>query len=187
MFIQDAKLVLTAQRGDKNALSALFERYRPKVLTVCRRVLGDPLLAEDAFQEAAVRALLSLNQLRRPASFGPWLIAIALNVCRNWLRERVQSWLWEEVQGGTLMTEPLHWETDPGELLEARDLAVRVREAVIALPPRQRAAVELFYIHDLSHAEIAAFLGVKIGAVKTRLHKARKSLKRQLWTVVAED
>src|SRR5215467_876272 len=82
------ELVAAAQRGDREALSRLLVEHRPMVLATCRRMLGDPVLAEEAFQEASVTALLNLGRLRRRDRFGAWLTGIALNVCRHLLRDR---------------------------------------------------------------------------------------------------
>src|SRR5215469_10684339 len=82
------ELVAAAQAGDREALSRLLVEHRPLVLATCCRMLGDPILAEEAFQEASVTALLNLDRLRRRDRFGAWLTGIALNVCRRALRER---------------------------------------------------------------------------------------------------
>ncbi len=67
----DTALVLAARGGDQDAFGALLARHRPLLLALCRRALGDPLLAEDAAQEAALQALLGLDWLRRADRFGP--------------------------------------------------------------------------------------------------------------------
>lgn len=184
----DAALVLAARDGDKGAFAVLLIRHRPLLLALCRRALGNPVPAEDAAQEAALRALLSLDRLREPARFGAWLGGIGLNVCRQWLRERSRDhWSWEALTGGRRLPEPVDWQPGPEELAEAADLAERVRSAVAVLPPGQRAAVLLFYLVGLTHAETAALLGVEVSAVKTRLHKARATLRRQLLALRKEE
>jgi RNA polymerase sigma-70 factor (ECF subfamily) len=186
--VGDGTLVLAARSGDKGAFAALLERHRSVLIALCRRSLGDPELAAEAAQEAALQALLNLDRLRGVDRFGPWLAGIGLNVCRWRLRERARDcWSWEAMQGGRLVREPIDWQAGPEELAEAADLAARVRHAVAELPRGQRAAVLLFYLSGLTHAETAAQLGIEVGAVKTRLHKARAALKRQLWKVWKED
>lgn len=177
----DAALVLAARAGDRDAFAALLARHWPLLAGLCRRMLGDPPLAEDAAQEAALQALLTLDRLRRPDRFGPWLGGIGLNICRRWRRARAQVPTPEAIDGGRLAREPIDRRPSPEELAEAADLRERVRRAVGALPRGQRAAVTLFYLSDLSHAEVAAQLGIAPGAVKARLHKARRVLRRELW------
>jgi len=187
MSPHDAALVQQARAGDRTACSILFERHWDLLLSLCVRTLGDADLAHDAAQEATVQALLSLDRLRRPESFGPWLAGIGLNVCRSWLRYRPRdAWSWEAIQGGSLANEPVDWRPDPAELAEAADLSARVCRAVVDLPTGQRAAVLLFYLSGLTYAETAAELGIEVGALKTRLHKARAALRRELATLWEE-
>lgn len=177
----DATLVLAAQGGDKEAFAVLLGRHRPLLGALCRRALADPVLSEDAAQEATLTALLNLDRLRRADRFGPWLGGIGLNICRRMLRERARDgWSWEAVHGGRRADEMPDSEPGPEALAEAADLAIRTRNAIAILPPGQRAAIVLFYLSGLTHAETADLLGINVGAVKTRLHKARTSLKRQL-------
>ena len=184
----DTALVLAARSGDGDAFAALLRRHQPLLISLCRRMLRDRELARDAAQEASIQALLSLDRLRRPERFGPWLAGIGLNVARIWLRERPhESWSWEALQGGRHVLEPVDRSIGPEEQAEATDLAVRVRSAVDTLPRGQRAAVLLFYLAGLTYSETAAQLGIDVGAVKTRLHKARTNLKRQLWRVWMEE
>lgn len=181
--VHDTELVRAAQVGNKEAFAALVVRHRPLVHALCVRTLDDPVLAEDAVQEALLLALLNLNHLRRADRFGAWLAGIGLNVCRRLLRARTaDTWSWDSLLGGRVLTEPIDEEPGPETVAEAADLRDRVQRAVAGLPAGQRAAVILFYLAGMTHAETAALLGVEIGAVKSRLHKARQALRRELWT-----
>lgn len=178
----DTILVLAARSGDRAAFTALLARHQPLLLAVCRRALSDDGLAADAAQEAMLQAFLSLERLRRPERFGSWLVGIGLNICRRWLRTQPrESWSWEAMVGGRLLPEPAEITPGPADLAEAADLRAWVHKAVAGLPPGQRAAVVLHYLMGLTQAETAAHLGIEVGAVKTRLHKARATLRRSLW------
>ena len=184
----DTALVLAAQAGDRAAMAVLLARHLPLLTALCRRALADPLLVEEAVQEAVLQALLSLDRLRRPAAVGAWLAGIGLNCCRRLLRARgADPWSWEALAGGVAVREPIDPAPRPEEQAEAADLRAAVQRAVAGLPAGQRAAVLLFYLHGLTCAETAALLDIEVGAVKGRLHKARRSLRRALWTIWKEE
>lgn len=168
----DPDLVASARDGDRTAFAQLVVRHRTLLLVLCRRMLGDGALAEDAAQEAILAAWLGLDTLRQPDRFGPWLAGIGLNICRNALRTRL--W-WQPLDQQVPSTG-----ADPHEAAEAAELAAAVHRAIAALPPGQRAAATLFYLRGLSHRELADALGIRIGAVKTRLYKARATLRTRL-------
>jgi len=168
---EPATLVAAAQAGDREALSRLLDEHRSMVLATCSRMLGDPILAEEAFQEACIVVLVSLHLLRRRDRFGPWFTGIALNVCRRLLRDRRREQLYAEPPGGGGDAEL--------DAMAALEVAL-VRDAVAQLPAGQRSAVLLFYVAGMTQAEVAAQLGIPVSAVKTRLHRARASLRERL-------
>jgi RNA polymerase sigma factor (sigma-70 family) len=169
----DADLVREARRGCKEAMAELLRRHWDTAVLLAGRVLGSPDLARDAAQEAAVAAMTDLERLRSPDRFGAWFCGIALNVSRRW-RRQLQS----EVPG--LGPDLASVSADPALAAEAADTAARVRGAIVALADGQQHAVRLFYLQGLSHREVAAELGISIGAVKARLHQARAALAPRL-------
>jgi RNA polymerase sigma factor (sigma-70 family) len=168
-------------------LAELVERHHRMLLAICRRMLGAGGAAEDAAHEAILQALLNLDRLRQPDRFGSWLAGIGLNICRRYSRDRHAAWSREDLYGGIQGHDLPDEGSSPEEHALELELAERVREAVSSLPPGQRAAVLLFYLSGLTHAETAAALGVQVSAVKTRLHKARRSLRQELRTTWKED
>ena len=184
----DIDLVKAARRGDRDALGALLDRHWDMLVALCRRALGDPDLAQDAAQEAALRALLGIDRLRDPTRFGLWLGGIGLNVARQWIRERTgQAWSWEAVLGGRQAMEPASPEPGPEERGELAELAERVWDALEDLPPGQRQAVLLYYMGGLTQSEVSAVLRVGPGAMKSRLHKARANLRGRLLPLWKEE
>jgi RNA polymerase sigma factor (sigma-70 family) len=174
----DADLVREARRGGKAAMAELLRRHWDIAVLLAGRVLGSPDLARDAAQEAAVAAMTDLERLRSPDRFGAWFCGIALNVSRRW-RRQLQS----EVPGPGLDLASVS--ADPALAAEAADTAARVRGAIAALAGGQQDAVRLFYLQGLSHREVAAELGISIGAVKARLHQARAALAPRLVQLTA--
>src|SRR5262249_14878878 len=120
-----------------------------------------------------VVALLSLDRLAKPGSFGPWLCGIALNVARRWLQESRKVAPLPDVE----VADP---GPGPDEIAEGLVVAERVRRAIDDLAPGQREAVLLFCRQALSHREVPADLGIGPGPVKPRLHQARGALAPRL-------
>ncbi len=171
-------LVRLAVGGDRAAFGALVTPHVTDLTRLCRRVAG-PALADDCVQDTLLLALLRLQSLREPSLFENWLRGIAIRVCRR-TRARLAPHAplpAEDEQRGT-------WLLGPGlaqsldETLVGGDLVRSVRSAVADLPTGQRRAVELFYLRGLSYEEAAGALGIPVGALKTRLHKARAALAR---------
>lgn len=161
------------------AFAVLYGRYERRLRALCRRLLGDWRLAEDVAQQAAVEALVGLPRLAAPERFGSWLLAIAANLCRRQLRSPTRCMVsFEALLAVGALREPQAAELGPARAVEAGELAATVRLVVAELPPGQRRAVELFYLGDLTLAETAGALGIEVGAVKARLHKARLALRR---------
>jgi len=206
----DKALARAAQAGDTQAFALLLARHRPLLLAVCRRTMGDSALAEDAAQEAALRALLTLARLRDAEQFGPWLVGIGVNVCRMWLRVRARE-RWsldalsaivehrDETNGtdGSTDREDVaarivraasdgQGADSPEMQVEIADMATAVRCAERHMFQGQRAAVLLYYLSGLSYEEVAATLGIAVGAVKTRLHKARRALRTHVGAAYRE-
>jgi RNA polymerase sigma factor (sigma-70 family) len=163
----DADLVASARAGDRAAFGTLVERHQASLLRTCRRALGDPAAAAEVAQEAVLQALTGLASLRDDGAFGPWLCGIGHNLARRARRTPAP-----------LPLEALPERAAPER--EEREDGARVLAAIAALPRGQRDAVALFYLADLSHAQISARLGISVGAVKTRLHKARSALQTRL-------
>jgi RNA polymerase sigma factor (sigma-70 family) len=181
----DVELVEAARSGDHGAFGALIGRHKSLAVRLCAQVVGNRDTLDDAVQEAVIQAWLSLDKLRKPERFGPWLAGIALHVSYRWLRYRAdQVWSLEALTGGRVVPETV--DTRPGPV-ELADVSRRVRRAIAQLPRGQRSAIALFYLGDLSHAEIAEVLGIHPGAVKTRLHKARRQLRRALVDLWCEE
>jgi RNA polymerase sigma factor (sigma-70 family) len=174
--LSDSDLVLATLGGAEAAFDALVRRHRSAVEEVCWRVLGTRDAAADATQEATLLAFLHLQRLKNPDSFGPWLVGIALNTCRRSIRTSIAQHRRLTPIDSSAMSQV----DDPADVAQAHDIARLVRKAVSALPSGQRDAVLLFYFGGLTQVEVATELGTAVGAVKTRLHKARAQLRTRL-------
>jgi hypothetical protein len=156
-----------------------MDRHYATLLASCQRMLADVDLAREAAQEATLRAMLGLDHLRDDARFGAWLVGIGLNVSRGLVGVGHRQISLDLLRQDGRLSEPTV-DADPLEMIAASELAARVRAAITALPSGQRQAVALFYIDGLTQVEAAEELRTRPGAIKTRLHKARRSLRASL-------
>jgi len=157
----DALLIERTGRGDPAAFEELYRRFARPVLAMARRQLSDPGRAEDAAQEtfAAVwRSARSYREERGSAS--AWLYAVARHAIIDRARQRVEPAV--EVPDEAAL------EASTEERVELSWLAWRVHSALERLPERERAVLELAYWSELSQSEIASYLDVPLGTVKTR-------------------
>lgn len=167
----DGTLVTLAQAGDRQVFGMLIERHRPMLVRLIDSRTNDPQWTSDIVQEAVLQAYLSLTTLRERSRFRPWLCGIALNIWRTQMR-----------RGVTLPLEVVATISEPSldELAERIEARRMLLAAIIQLSPANRDAVDLFYLSGLDLRETAAALGVSVGAVKARLHKARLHLRSLL-------
>lgn len=167
--ILDEYLVAAALTGDRDAWVRLVTRWQPRLLRHAWRLLGDADRAKDAVQEAWLEIVRGLHRLQDVVAFPAWSLRIVTRRCRR------QAPLPLETSADAI--EASECETHPGEL--AADIG-SVTAALEQLPASQRSALALFYLEDLSVAEIAIALDVPPGTVKTRLMHARNKLRALL-------
>ncbi len=164
-------LVSKAQQGDRSAFGELVRHYHPVVVNVVYRMCGDVQLAEDAAQEAFLRAWLHLASYRPEASLRNWLYRIAVNAALDSLRKD------QHTQGDIESLSLADEHPGPEAELYHRERASRVREAILSLSESNRAVLVLREYGRLSYQEIAATLEVPVGTVMSRLNYARNRLR----------
>jgi RNA polymerase sigma-70 factor, ECF subfamily len=171
-------LLARCQAGDDLAIAELVAAYRPALFRLALSILDDPAEADEAAQDAFVRALRALGGYRGAAAFTTWLYAITVNVCRGRLRRRGAR---ERLRQALARLLPLaaHPPAPEARALLAEGRAA-ISAAVDALPEAQRLVVVLRYYHDLRLGEIAVVLGVSERTVHNRLHAAHERLRGPL-------
>ena len=163
--LTDAELIIRTGDGDRGAFEVLYQRYARPVFGLALRRLGDRGRAEDAVQETFAsiwRAARTYKPERGPG--GPWLYAVARNAIVD--RSRARS----ETPVETPEEESLT--PGPPERAEASWVAWRVHRALEELTPNERSVIELAYWSGLSQSEVAEYLGIPLGTVKTRTRAA---------------
>ncbi|MET0545682.1 MAG: RNA polymerase sigma factor [Caulobacterales bacterium] len=161
--------------GDAAAAASLVRRRAPKILALARRMLNDPAEAEDVAQEVFLRVWKHAGSWQPGAAkFETWLHRVATNLCLDRLRRR------REVRMGDDFPEIPDDAPSSDETIMASQRLLRVREALDALPERQRMAIELCNFQELSNIEAAAALEVSVDALESLLARGRKSLRQAL-------
>ncbi len=181
----DEDLVAAFQAGDLAAFDLLVSRWDRKIQGAVYRMVGRSEDVRDITQEAFLKAYRGLPAFKREARFSSWLYQIALNVCRDRMRQRKRTAgeLSFDVlaESGTLPSPAP--QQSALELAEARDLSRLVAAAVGALPHDQREVIVLKEYEGLTFQEIADALGIPVSTVKTRLYRGlgllRESLERR--------
>jgi RNA polymerase sigma-70 factor (ECF subfamily) len=175
----DEKLLQRASRGDEAAFMLLYERHRAPVFRFAYRLLGSSALAEEVTHDCFLSLVKAPARFdpRRAASLRTYLFAAARNLAFKHLRQHSGETSLEDAPPDACPTDS--GETPLGRLLE-EELAEEVRKAIAALPALQREAVVLFEYEELPLAEIARVVEADVGTVKSRLYRARASLRRSL-------
>jgi len=170
----EAELVSRARRGDEAAFGDLVAAHQEIAFRVGYLVLGDAAEAQDATQEAFVKAYRAMERFREGAAFRPWLLRIVANTARN--RRRAAG----RRHGLQLRAQAATQPDAAAPSAEASVLAAERRRsllaAVNALSPDDRLVIGARYFLELPEAEIAALAGVAAGTVKSRLSRARARL-----------
>jgi RNA polymerase sigma-70 factor (ECF subfamily) len=163
--------------NDLARFEALYERYHAYVFRTAYALTSDRGLAEEILQDTFVRAYRHRANLWVGRSPLPWLNRVALNLCYTGLgRRRLPTRVMDDVVSDTLRDQAL----GPDEWAEQQELCQTVRSGIAALPPKHRSVVALYYLDGLSLQETAEALGVRLGTVKSRLHYALDTLRREL-------
>jgi len=162
-------LVARAKTGDHHAFEALVRQYRNRVLNVVWRIVSDADAAQDVAQETFIKAYQQLARFRGKSTFGTWLYRIAVNEARGHLRARCRRQARWEKQGALEAAQPMP--AEPAE--QAGPIVALLQE----LPEKQRIALALFYLQELSVAEIAQAVRAPTGTVKAWLSRGRQRLR----------
>jgi len=168
-------LLSAIRTGDEQAMAALYDRYSAIVYSIALRVLGDTGKAEDILQE------VFMQLWRNPGGFdssrghlAPWLAVIARNRAIDLLRKHHSE---ADIEDVVVSVEP----DMAGEAERARAME-KVRGTLGAMPPAQRAALEMAYFEGLSHTEISAKTGEPLGTIKTRIRAGLLALRKAFAT-----
>ena len=177
----DATLVRLCRTGRPEVFGELVERHQDRLHAALTRFLGDAEEARDLLQDAFLNAYRKLDQFQGDSSFSTWVYRIAMNLALSRRRKRKRLFGWWDREGSA-PPDPadLRATSDPTTGLERAELETVVQRALSHLPADARAVVILRDLEGLGYDEIAEILGVPIGTVRSRLHRARGELRTRL-------
>jgi len=168
----------------KERIKEVVELYKDKVYQLSFRMLGNRHEAEDIAQEAFIRAFVNIQSFNINLKFSTWIYRIATNLCIDRIRKKKPDYYLDaEVAGTEGLTMYSHIPSTaplPEDDVESLELQESIQKEISKLPEKYRSVIVLKYIEELSLNEISEILDIPLGTVKTRIHRGREALRKQL-------
>ena len=182
--VDDSSAVRRAQAGDREAFGELVSRHTRGMLAIARAYFASEADAEDAVQDAFIKAFEALGQLESPSRFAAWLARITAHTCIDTLRSRSDKVSLADFSTSVLLLpRPGRQYDTPSTLASRAERAELLKAAIGSLPENQRVAIMLRFGAQMSYEQIASYLDVPFTTVVGRLHRAKRALKEMLKTV----
>ena len=185
----DAELMLRVKEGDSASFERLLGKYRSPVIGYLYRMVQDQGVAEELAQEVFLRVYRARSTYEPAAKFTTWLFRIATHLALNSLRdrrfERGRQSL-DEVNDGAPPIQLVDRRSNREQELVAEAHLLEIRQAVAALPEKQRAAVLMHKYHEMDYTQIGAVLSCSTSAVKSLLFRAYETLRARLSHLAVE-
>ncbi len=184
--MDEKELVKKAQQGHEDAFAALVETYRRKMFNLAYSFTRNRESADDLAQEVFLKAYLSLPKFQFKSSFGTWLYRIAVNTSKDHLRKegKVQKVPFDESPADMMLHEDEMAKREEAEIQE--DRKTLLRQALQTLPEKYKVILTLRDIQGFPYGEIAEILNLSAGTVDSRLHRARKLLRKKVHLLTAQ-
>jgi RNA polymerase sigma-70 factor (ECF subfamily) len=177
---EDIALRQAFVNGDRAAFDALTRPLLDSLYTLCLRMTKNSAEAEDIAQDSLIKALDRAHRYDPNRPFRPWLLKVAVNLCRD----RLRTVWWKRVMGMAVpQTDPA---PNPERCADARGRDRLVRHAMASLPPIYREALALYHLSDLPYAEISEITGVAVPALKQRVRRGSTMLREKIATLYPE-
>ena len=181
MKANDADLIQRVLDGDQDAFTTLVNKYQKSVHALVWRKIGDFHIAEELTQDVFLKVYKRLSTLKRPEQFPGWLYVIATRHSVSWLRKKQVSIKSLDAMSMEELEEACYaqYEMVRNETAAIEQRCELVKRLLKKLPESERTVVTLYYLAEMSGAEISQFLGVSPNTVRSRLHRARQRLERE--------
>lgn len=178
--MEEKALVEEAQRGDREAFEAIVKTYEKKVFHLAYSFVQDRASADDLAQEVFVKAYFALSKFHFKSGFGTWLYRIAVNHIKDHLRKvsRRKEVSLEEFEDIPFVADDQVKEKEQRQTEDQRKKIVF--QVLETLPPKYQLILTLRDVREFSYEEIAGILKISPGTVDSRLHRARKMLRKKM-------
>ena len=185
MSTEDARIIERVLIGDTAAFEELVRTYQARLFNSLIHSLGCPEEAEDVAQEAFVKAYSKLATFKQNSSFYTWLYRIAINIAISRHRQKKPKSSLDEYRLN-VGHEPVDETSQPEQRLDLEERAVQVQSALQLLSEEHRTIIVLRELEDMDYDAISDILGLPVGTVRSRLHRARHQLRTHLEQIVIE-
>jgi RNA polymerase sigma-70 factor (ECF subfamily) len=185
--MEENRLVELSKKGDEEAFGTLVNRYKKKVFNLAYSFTKDRETADDLAQEVFIKVYYALDKFRFQSGFGTWLYRIAVNHTKDHLRKRKKE---KFISFDVLGREPSQADNEIQKKEKAQELADRKKllyRAMKSLPEKHRVILTLRDIQGHSYEEIADILKLSQGTVDSRLHRARKMLRKKIEPFLSQE
>lgn len=185
--LTDTELVEFVKSGEQEAFGELVHRYKSKVNSLALKITKNETDAQEVVQEVFLNAFSKLDSFKGTAAFSSWLYRVAANgalmLLRSRKREAHEPWvpgISQRESAGAFLSSAADWSTRADRIFERKEIMGILEEEFAQIPERYRSILFLREVDGLSNREIADVLDITVAAVKSRLHRARLSLRHRL-------
>ncbi len=180
MIQSDRELIAEIQSGKIESFRILVERHKDRAFTLAVRLLKQRADAEEALQDAFLRAFQGLEDFRGDAKFNTWLYRILYNVCMTRLgraKPEAEQYSFQEEEREELTIQIASGDSLPDEVLEQNEFITLISHEIDQMPEHYRLILTLYYIEELSYEEMSDVLQLPLGTIKTHLFRGRALLR----------
>jgi len=182
----DTPIVEAVRSGNVRLFSVLVDRHKDRAITLAVRLLRERPDAEEAVQDAFLKAFRAIAGFRGDARFSTWFYRILYNGCMTRLRGSARPFT-EQIEDEGEFSPVLSAEPGLGEQIETEEVRLVLMDEMAHLPEAYSAALTLLYVQELKYDEIADVLRIPLGTVKTNIFRGRELLRRRVLERIGEE
>ncbi len=184
-MLSEQELIRSAQAGNAVAFEQLIEEHQKRIFSIAYRIAGNPEDAADMAQEVLVKIFRNLKNFRGDSKFSTWLYRVATTTCLDEQKRQRRHTAYSldetlETEDGSLAVDPVDTGPTPEESMERKAVRQAIHQAIGKLKEEHKKVILLREVQGLSYEEIAKILNCSEGTIKSRINRARDSLKKFL-------